>query len=274
MDDVLRLRDYIYRTTGMYFPDSKRYFFETRFARRLQALKLNSFREYFEFLQREPEGKKEFRELIQEITINETSFFRNLPQLKALVDLVLPDIMKHKEQLNFYSIRIWSAGCSSGEEPYTIAMLIHDRYPDLHKKWKLEILGTDINEKMIEKAIAGEYSEYTMRNIPPRFRNRYFSRNERGYYIAPELKRMVRFEVANLMDDVQMVFLKKFDVIFCRNVLIYFDTSSKKKVIEHFYNNLLDPGYLFLGHSESLYGITDKFQLVHVPGGMIYKKKV
>ena len=274
MDDVLRLRDYLYETTGMFFPDSKRYFFEARFARRLQALRMNSYREYLQYLLTHPRREEELRRLIQEVTINETSFFRNMPQLKALVELVLPEIMAIKEKLRFRQLRIWSAGCSTGEEAYTIAMMVLDAFPGLTREWKLEIIGTDINEEVIQKARKGVYGPYTMRNVPPSFRQRYFRRSETGMEVVEEVKRWVRFEVFNLMDDVAMVFLKKFDVIFCRNVLIYFDTNSKRKVVEHFYNNLLDHGYLFLGHSESLFGISDKFKLVHFPGGMAYKKVV
>ncbi len=272
MDDVLKLRDYLYETTGMYFPDSKRYFFESRFARRLQALRLNSFREYLQFLMENPRREEEFLRLVQEVTINETSFFRNLPQLRALTELVLPEITEIKEKLKFKQIRIWSAGCSSGEEPYTIAMMILESFPLIEREWRLEIVGTDINGEMIQQAKEGLYGEYTMRNVPPAFRKCYFRKESSGYRIRETVKKFVRFEILNLMDDLSMVFLKKFDVIFCRNVLIYFDTNSKKKVVEHFYNNLLDHGYLFLGHSESLFGISDKFKLIHFPGGMAYKK--
>jgi len=274
MDDVLKLRDYLYETTGMYFPDSKRYFFESRFARRLQALRLNSFQEYLRYLMTDPGREEEFRRLVQEVTINETSFFRNVPQLRALTGLVLPEIMAIKKKLHFKKLRIWSAGCSSGEEAYTIAMMILDAFPSLLSEWQLEIVGTDINEEMIQKAKEGIYGEYTMRNVPPSFRKRYFTKENRGYRVSAELRKLVHFAVFNLMDDLAMVFLKKFDVIFCRNVLIYFDTNSKKRVVEHFYNNLQDYGYLFLGHSESLFGISNKFKLIHFPGGMAYKKVV
>ncbi len=274
MDDVFRLRDYLYETTGMYFPDSKRYFFENRFARRLQALKLDSFYAYLHFLKNHPARRSEFDRLVQEITINETSFFRNDSQFKALTDLIIPDVVSIKQKIGNRLLKIWSAGCSSGEEPYTLAISILDQIDSLLKNWQVDIIGTDINAAIIEKAKSGRYSEYTLRNVPPEIRKRYFKHEQRFITIADEVKKLVRFEISNLNDDISMVFMKKFDIIFCRNVLIYFDTQSKKRVIEHFYNNLTDHGYLFLGHSESLFGITEKFKLIHFPGGMAYKKVV
>ena len=272
-DDLFLLRDYVYETTGIYFPDNKRYFFEKRFDRRLQELKINSYRSYLNFLRGNSGGSKEFNSLVQEITINETSFFRNNSQFGAMIDIMIPEIMKIKQKNNFKELKIWCAGCSSGDEPYTAAIFLLDKLRNKFKGWKIKIIGTDIDISIIEVAKRGIYSDYSLRNVPLRIRKLYFNKvNKNRFSINEDVQNLVRFETSNLNDDFSMLFLKGFDIIFCRNVLIYFNTQSKKRVLEHLHNNLLKFGYLFLGHSESLFGITDKFKLVHFSGGIAYKK--
>lgn len=272
-EDLFLLRDYVYETTGIYFPDNKRYYFEKRFARRLQELKINSYRSYLDYLRGNSGGQKEFNSLVQEITINETSFYRNDAQFKAMVDIIIPEIMQIKQKSNFKKIKIWCAGCSSGEEPYTIALFLLDKLKNELKGWNVEIIGTDIDLAMIEAAKQGIYSDYSLRNVPLKIRKLYFSKlNKSRYSINRDVKNLVRFETSNLNDDFSMIFLKGFDIVFCRNVLIYFNPQSKKRVLGHLHNNLLKFGYLFLGHSESLFGVTDKFKLIHYSGGTAYKK--
>lgn len=272
MEDILKLRDLVYEETGMYFPDEKQYYFESRFARRMQSLGITSFLSYYQYLRNKDRRNEELNKLISELTINETSFFRNQPQFSALQSLIIPEIIKAREGLVLKRLRIWSAGCSSGEEVYTIAMILNEMSSGPLKGWNLEVLGTDIDSRVLKKAQEGIYPEYPIRNMPDYYRNKYIEHNEKGYKTNKCLKKYVKFQPLNLNDDLAMVFMKGFDVIFCRNVLIYFDLDSKKRVIQHFFNSLTLGGYLFIGFSESLFGINDRFKLCHFPGGMVYQK--
>ena len=168
-------------------------------------------------------------------------------------------------------MRFWSAGCSTGEEPYTLAMFL------LEEKqlagWSFDILGTDLNSNSLETSRAGVYGEYALRNISDALRRKYFKDiGNRKLEVNDLLKSRVRFDRVNLSDDSKMVFLKGIDIIFCCNVLIYFDLASKRRVVQHFYANLLPGGYFFLGHAESLYQVDDAFRLVHFPGTTAYWK--
>ncbi len=272
MNDILKLRDLVYKETGMYFPDEKRYYFESRFLRRIEALGLSNFTEYIQYLTNGNGRRDEFHNLMNELTINETSFFRNKPQFKALESLVLPEILKAKENAAFKSLKIWSAGCSSGEEAYSIAMVLNELSQGPLAGWKLEIRGTDISKRVLEIAQAGVYSEYPVRNMPEDYKKKYIEEQNGKYLVKDNLKKFVRFTHLNLNDDMAMVFMKGFDIIFCKNVLIYFDLESKKRVIQHFFNSLSLGGYLFIGFSESLFGVNDRFKLIHYPGGMVYCK--
>jgi len=272
MDDVLRLRDLVYQETGMFFPDEKRYYFESRFNKRVQALNLKSCSEYVLFLKSGKGRKDELNLLMNELTINETSFFRNKPQFSALEKIILAEIAKAKEGTALKRLKIWSAGCSSGEEVYTLAMITNELKTTLLKGWHVEIVGTDISKRVLAKAESGVYREYAVKNMPEYYKNKYITQKGDEFHVSPELRKLVKFTHFNLNDDMAMMFMKGFDIIFCKNVLIYFDISSKKRVIQHFFNSLVKGGYLFVGFSESLFGINDRFKLVHYPGGMVYRK--
>lgn len=273
MDDIFLLRDYIYETTGMYFPDSKKYYFENRINRRLEELEINSYKLYLNYLRSNSSNGLEFSKLIQEITINETSFFRSLAQFKALVKVIVPEIVKSKNRYALKQIRIWSAGCSSGEEAYSIALFLSNNLLHLLKDWKIEIFGTDIDTNVIKTATIGKYSDYSLRNISEEIRQKYFHINHNGFFVNDNIKKLVQFKVGNLNETQSMIRMKNFDIVFCRNVLIYFNAQSKKRVLDHFYDSLQQHSYLFLGQSESLFGVTDKFKLIHFSGGMAYKKR-
>lgn len=266
------IRKYIYDTTGIYFQDNKKYLLESRLQKRITFLGLKTYEEYFNLLKsnQNSEEKKYFYEAI---TINETFFFRNQPQLDALATKVFPEIIQNKKKINKNRIRVWSAACSSGEEAYSIAMVFHDlvkpKYPDI----EIEIIGTDISHAVIETAKNGIYKEYSVRNIPPYYLKKYFLINGNTFEVKPELKQMVAFKVLNLYDDFMMKTMINFDIIFCANVLIYFDTASKIKVVSHLYNSLNRGGYLFIGYSETLQGISKAFSLVSFPKTTGYKKE-
>jgi len=271
--DFEMLRDFIYNVCGIYFNDGKKYFLDSRIKRRMEATGARTPAEYYAALQKVNSRKEELGRLLDEITTNETCFFRNLPQLNALENHLLPDIIKIKEKICFRKIRIWSAGSSSGEEAYTLAMILTEKRGSLLKDWQFEIIGTDINETVLSQAREGVYNGYSVRNTPEYYLKKYFKKESSDkFLLAPEIKKCVTFSSLNLYDDTKMIFMKSFDFIFCANVLIYFDLASKSKIVQHFYNNLQSYGYFFVGQSESLHGVNDKFKTVHFPGGFSYKK--
>lgn len=271
-DGMVQLRDIIYEACGIFFPENKRYFLESRFARRMGAVGATSYHEYYRYLKSSPDRDAEMKKLIEEITTNETSFFRNMPQFQALQTIILPRLAETKGAIGFKRLKLWSAACSSGEEPYTLSMILMEKSANMLAGWNFEITATDINDQILAKAREGIYNDYAVRTTNEYYRKKYFTPQGTNFAISPDVKKYVKFQNLNLYDDGRMVFLKGFDVIFCCNVLIYFDQNSKKKVVQHFYSNLNKGGYLFIGHSESLYGINDQFKLHHFPGGVVYQK--
>ncbi len=269
--DFELLRDFIYNICGMYFHSTKKYFLESRLTRRMEAAGAKTHQDYYMLL-KSPRGSEELKYLMDEITTNETYFFRNVPQLNAFENKLLPEIVEIKNKMGFRKLRIWSAASSSGEEAYTMAMILQEKRATLLKDWIIEIVGTDINETVVAQAKEGVYNAYSVRNIPDVYKRKYIKEEGGKFILSPEVKRFVTFNKLNLYDDSKMIFMKSFDFIFCANVLIYFDTASKSKVVQHFYNNLQPYGYFFVGQSESLHGVNDKFKTVHFPGGFGYKK--
>lgn len=269
--DFEQLRDFIYNICGMYFHTTKKYFLESRLTRRMEATGAKTYQDYY-LLLKSPRGSEELKFLMDEITTNETYFFRNVPQLAALENKLLPEIVETKNKMGFRKLRIWSAASSSGEEAYTMAMILLEKRATLLKDWIIEIVGTDINETVIAQAKEGVYNAYSVRNIPDMYKRKYIREDNGKFILSPDVKKFVTFNKLNLYEDSKMIFMKSFDFIFCANVLIYFDTASKSKVVQHFYNNLQPYGYFFVGQSESLHGVNDKFKTVHFPGGFGYKK--
>ncbi len=269
----LKIRDLIYHISGIYQPEEKLYLLASRCERRMNAVKAKTPSEYLEYLTISGNREPELRLLLNEITIGETYMFRSPPQLEALRKVILPEIVKAKSSMGFKKLRIWSAGCSTGEEPYTLAMFLLEERETLMPGWSFDILATDLNDNSLAAASAGIYGEYSLRSTSEALRKKYFRPvDEKRLQAGPELKSLIRFDRVNLSDDSKMLFLKGMDLIFCCNVLIYFDLNSKRRVVQHFYANLLPNGYLFLGHAESLYQVDDTFRLVHFPGATAYWK--
>ncbi len=270
--ELVRIRDLVYQVAGIFHPDNKLRLLSDRCGRRMKELKTQTFHEYFECLTIKPTRQAELVALLNEITIGETCFFRNQPQLDALRQVIIPKIIEAKAKLPIRRLRIWSAGCSTGEEPYTLSMLLLEESQRRLKDWTIEILATDLNERSLAHAKTALYGTYSTRNLTAYYRQKYFTPVAEQLQVQQPVRNNVTFTRLNLSDDSRMIFMKSMDVIFCCNVLIYFDLASKRRVIQHFYNNLLAHGYLFLGHSESLYGVTDDFRLVHLPGATAYVK--
>jgi len=270
--DLVRIRDLIYQVAGIFHPDNKLRLLHDRCSRRMRELKAQTLREYLERLTIGPTRQTELIALLNEITIGETCFFRNQSQLDALLRIVIPNILQAKCNLPLRRLRLWSAGCSTGEEPYTLRMLLLEEAHGLLKDWSVEILASDINERSLAHAREALYNTYSTRNLTPHYQGKYFLPQGDQLRVNAAARTNISFSRLNLSDDARMTFMKSMDVIFCCNVLIYFDLASKRRVIQHFFNNLLPHGYLFLGRSESLYGVSEEFQLVHFPGATAYMK--
>jgi chemotaxis protein methyltransferase CheR len=270
--DLVRVRDLVYQAAGIFHPDNKLSLLLDRCNRRMKELKTQNLSSYFECLTSRSTRQTELIALLNEITVGETCFFRNQVQLDALRQIVIPKIIEAKAKLPIRRLRIWSAGCSTGEEPYTLRMLLEEEAQGRLKDWTIEILATDLNERSLAHATEAIYGAYSTRNLTDYYRQKYFTPAGEQVQVQPPVRKSVTFSRLNLSDDARMNFMKGLDVIFCCNVLIYFDLVSKRKVIQHFYDNLLPHGYFFLGHSESLFGVNDDFRLVHLPGSTAYIK--
>lgn len=266
------LTAYICEKTGVAFRENKKYLLESRLAPRLQELGCRSYSDYIQLLKNE-QGQTEFLKLASSITINETSFMRNLPQLMVFKDQILPELAAQLQRGERHNVRIWSAGCSSGEEPYTLAMLACESQAFSPFLRKIEIFATDIDQEILEVARTGVYRQSSLRNTPANLRMKYFKQSAGGYIITQKIKSVVRFSNLNLVDYTRLKLLRNIDIIFFRNVMIYFDQNARKRIIAHMYDALREGGFLFLGHSESLHGISKAFRLVSYGNSMVYKKE-
>ncbi len=270
----LQIRNLIYQISGIFQPEGKLYLLADSCGKRMTALKCGSPKEYLEVLTTKPNRESELRALLNEVTIGETCLFRSMPQIEAMRKIILPEIVGDKIKQLTKKLRIWSAGCSTGEEPHTLAMCMLEEKEKLLKDWKVEIVATDLNDRSIETATAGVYGDYALRFTTDYFKNKYFrpAADGKRLEVREEVKELISFKRLNLRDDAKLVFMKGMDLIYCCNVLIYFDSESKTRVIEHYYSNLNMGGYLFLGISESLYQLNTQFRLVHFPGTFAYWK--
>ncbi len=253
--------------TGIVVPDDKFDMFYARLSRRVRKLGFSDFSQYCDFISSDSAGD-EVLELVNAVTTNLTAFFRENHHFEFLKETVLPKFLR--ENKNERKIRIWSAGCSTGEEPYSLAITLKENLPaNLH--WDVQILATDIDSNVLAKASKGIYTEDRVKDMQKKILRSWFMKgkgsNAGSVRIKPEARSLINFGQLNLMDNWSVGDIK--DVIFCRNVVIYFDRESKVRLINRYADNLKDGGYLFIGHSESLYKITDRFELI---GNTIYQK--
>jgi chemotaxis protein methyltransferase CheR len=265
-------RGFIYDNCGIYYQDNKKYLLESRLQRRINYLNLESFEDYLTYVKSSPSRMNEMKYLFEAITINETFFFRNQPQLDALSTDIIPELLNNKKGNGQSKIRIWSAASSSGEEAYSVAIMIIEKLLPKYPYLDFEIVGTDISNNVIEIAKKGLYKEYSVRNTPALYLKKYFKYDGHFFEIDPQLSKKVSFKLLNLYDEQAMKAMNNFDIIFCANVLIYFDMNSKIKVVSRLYNSLNKGGYLFIGYSETLHNISKAFKLVSFPKTIGYKK--
>lgn len=270
-EDFKLLRDAIYNYSGIYISNDYQGIFMRRLERRLLALSMESFHEYYYYLKYNQQNNNEFQKLMDVITIKETYFFREVDQIKTLVNEIIPELRKEKPH---EPIKIWSAGCATGEEAYTIAMLCIEKGYHLGES-RVEIFANDISQEAIQKAKQGVYKQTSFRTTDASYIQRFFVAHEEGTYkIRAEVREPLNFFCINLLDKNRLTFLPMFDVIFCRNLIIYFDDNSKRHVIETFYKKLYPKRYLFLGHSESLINFTHLFKLRHFQHSLVYQRAV
>jgi chemotaxis protein methyltransferase CheR len=279
------LQTLVYQECGMHFDDRRTPFLQDRLQRRLKECQLDSFYSYYRLLISQP-GKQELTRLVENLTVNETSFFRNKAQLDLFQHDVIDDMVRRKHDLEDYNLRIWSAGCSTGQEPYTLAMLVADalsyhhlRTPQVFESpfpkplvpvpWRVEILASDINYSVLRAAQEGSYVEHRMAGVDYGYRLRYFDKVGDRYAVKPSVKELVHFDFHNLKTE---YLPQRNDIIFCRNVMMYFDEAEQKRLVEKFYRCLNPRGFLFVGHAESLLGLTEKFRMVHRNSGTAYQR--
>jgi len=279
------LQTLVYQECGMHFDERRTAFLQDRLQRRLKECQLDSFYSYYRLLISQP-GKQELSRLLENLTVNETSFFRNKAQLELFQREVMEDILRRKQEQRDYSLRIWSAGCSTGQEPYTLAMLVADALayyylrnplpfespvpkPLVPAPWRVEILASDINYSVLRTAQQASYSEHQMTGVDYGYRLRYFDKVGERYAVKKGVQELVHFDFHNLKTE---YLPQRNDIIFCRNVMMYFDEPEQKRLVEKFYRCLNSQGYMFVGHAESLLGLTEKFQMVHRNSGTAYQR--
>lgn len=268
-EEFEKFREFFYRKTGIMFDKSKRYFVDRRLIERIKATGHNSFKTYFMFLRFEPTGK-ELQNLINALTVNETYFFREEYQFKCLVRRVLPEITSRKKKGDI--IRIWSIPSSTGEEPYSIAIYLLEFWNEIDK-WDVEIVSSDIDTNVLEHAKKGIYSKRSVQYLPLEILKKYFKEIGNGYCkISDDLISSVEFTRVNIIDRNETKRYRNFDIVFCRNLLIYFDDASRKVAAENLYDAMNPGGFLFLGHSESMSRISPIFKIRKFPEAIIYQK--
>ena len=258
------IANFVHKTAGINLLDGKKELMRTRLSKRIRALKFNNFRAYFKHVMSDHTGE-EIVFLLDALATNLTSFFREPQHFQFMAKDYLPELEKRRKAQNSRKLRIWSAACSSGEEPYTIAMVVLDKNPYFGQGGDFKILGTDISTKVLTMAKQGLYGPERVKDIPPQMLQKHFTRietdrGERMYQVTPQLRSTIAFQRLNLMDP--LPFQRPLDLIFCRNVMIYFDKETIASLVDKYYKILAPGGYLFIGHSESLSGFKHPFKYV------------
>jgi chemotaxis protein methyltransferase CheR len=272
LEQFERLNQQIYQKLGLHFDEKKISFVKSRVAKRMAALAMDDPQDYiFMISYADPDGV-EMQALANLITTNETYMFREYEQLQAFANHCLPEVLSAKQARNDRTLRIWSAGCSSGEEAYTLAMIVQEVFPQV-QSWDCEIWATDIDENMLRKVAAARYNARSVANVPDEFRDKYLVGGGEDWTVRQRTAAMVHVRHLNLNDRMAMRSMRNFDFIFCRNVLIYFDDLSRKAVVDHLYNALNHGGYIFLGHSESIGRVTSAFHLRRFDDHLVYVKE-
>jgi chemotaxis protein methyltransferase CheR len=266
-EDFHRFREYFYRKTGIQFEDSKRYFVDKRLVERIVTTGHDTFRSYFTMLRFQAAGT-ELQALINLMTVNETYFFREEYQFHCLVNSILPEIAAARKD---GPIRVWVIPSSSGEEAYSIAICLLERWADINNR-DVEIISSDIDTRILAQARAGVYSARSVQQVPKAYMKKYFRQTGLGYQLNDDLRGAVEFTRVNLQEPADVRPYRNFDVIFCRNLLIYFDDVSRKQAAEVFFDVLRPGGFVLLGHSESMSRICSLYKVRKFPDAIVYQK--
>lgn len=267
-EDFHKFREFFYRKTGIQFEESKRYFVDKRLLERMAETSNTVFRNYFTMLRFQASGE-ELQVLTNLMTVNETYFFREEYQFKCLVNSILPHLVLRKRDRT--PLRIWVLPSSSGEEPYSIAIYLLERWADIHN-YDVEIIASDIDTRILAQAKRGLYSERSIGKMPLPYLQKYFRKTPDGHQISDDLRGAVEFTRVNLSEPADTRPYRNFDVVFCRNLLIYFDDLSRKSAAETFYDALKPGGFICLGHSESMSRISSLYKVVKFPEAIVYQK--
>ena len=265
------IRDLLYERPGLMFEDKKRVFLEPRVVRRALARGCDDPREYFRFLKYNDEDGREFQALVEQVTTNETYFFRDYPQLECFANEVLRKVTDAKRAAGDFTLNIWCSACSTGDEAYTLAIILHACLDDF-PRWKIRLEATDIDDGVLTTARGALYGDRNVKDVAPGYLREYFTQSFAGYRVADHIRQMVSFDHLNLMDKQKMRKRRGFDFIFCRNALIYFDEGSRKQVLGNFYDSLSPGGFVFLGHAESVGRISSAYEPVLIGGCVVYRK--
>ncbi len=254
----------IYDASGIFLTPAKKELLKSRLMKRLRQKSLDSFKEYYDYVTQRDTTGEELVNMLDCISTNLTEFFREAAHFQFLSEKAIPALLENKRKKHEKRVRVWSAGCSTGEEPYSISMVLAEQVQP-RCEWDVKILATDISTRVLKKAMEGVYTKDQLRSVSLQLINSYFNKridNNKGYYhIDTCLKNMIAFRRLNLTDET-FPFKGQFDFIFCRNVMIYFDKQTQSELISKFYKHLAPDGYLFIGHSESLAGTNNKFRYV------------
>lgn len=255
----------------MMFDERKIAFMDARVTKRMPAVQCTNPRDYYRHLRYCDPQRSELQAFTELLTTNETYFFRDFPQLQGFANEVLPRVAAKKRASKDYTLNIWSAACSTGDEAYTLAIILHACLDDF-KQWDIGLYATDIDTEVLTTARRGIYSERAMKDVPPPYLKRYFTPVADEYVLNPEIRSMVKLAQVNMVDRQAMRKYQGMDVIFCRNALIYFDDRSRRQVLNSFYDSLLPGGFIFLGHSESVGRISAAFEPVKFGNTIVYQK--
>ena len=261
--DFEQYRKLIYTESGITFTPTNRSILESRLKEQLRDKPQMTVKAYFDEITK---NKEELKSFLDSITTNLTRFFRNQAHFDALENYVIPELINNIRKTSPGTIKIWSAGCSTGEEPYTLAMLLNQILP---ASWKFEILASDISLKCLMTAKEGFYADSRIVGIPDNYLTKYFDKVDGGYKIHADIQSKIKFDYHNLKNDSGQ---KNFDIVFCRNVIIYFDEAAQTAVINRFYNSMAAKSFLFIGHSESLFGMDTKFEFLKTEWATLYRK--
>jgi chemotaxis protein methyltransferase CheR len=269
-EEFRRLCEYLYRHSGMIFTEAKRYYVERRVNDRMAATGAHSFASYFGLLRLNAQGENEH--FVNALTVNETYFYREEHQLQCLSHDLLRERIATKRGGD--AIRIWSVPCSTGEEPYSLAIWLLENWPQVDD-FEIEIVGSDIDTRVLQQAQAGIFGKRALMRLPPDLVKKYFTALlDDTWQILDDLRNSVRFSTANIVEPDEMRAHGRFDVIFCRNVLIYFDDASRREAAENLYENLLPGGFICLGHTESMSRISPLFEVRRFADAIVYQRPI